>query len=514
MFSKFLEQRGIEQTIGNASAFARWLLENAGGDNSSGVNVSETSALALTYVYACINVLSQTLAHVPLELMKEGNKGPQRAKGHNLYDLMKNSPNQKYSSYDWRETMEGHRNGWGNSYSLIIRDKGRPVALEILYPDSTIPRTLAADGSVIYESTNEAGSTVRIAAPDMLHFAGLGWDGIQGYSPIQKAKEAIGLGLAIHQFGGNFFRNGASPKGIIESEVPPNTLAPFVEQFKKQYGGLEQANGTPILPKGLTYKAISINPDDAQTLETLKLNRTEIAGMFRVPPQFIMDLERSTFTNAAEMDLHFVKHTMTPIFTNWESELNRKLLTDSERRAGYYFKFNDKGLLRGATTERFAAYHTALQDGWMNRNEVRALEELETQAGLDEFLVPNNMVHSDTMPSAGDAMEEISPPEQPLVDSVAERMAANKRKTIERLGEDIEAVANFYSDYPKFVERIAMPLAKMLAPQLNCGADEFVRDFTKRHIDKQLSQMINRVGDLDVTELAIVETFYEVKNGY
>ena len=510
------ETRAVESAIGDASAFGRRLIENAGGDTSSGVNVSVESALTLPYVYACINVLSQTLAHVPLNLLKDGNKGPEKARRHRLYDLMAN-PHHDFSGYTWRETLEGHRNGWGNAMSWINEDK-----LEILYPDRTSIHRLGSDNSLVYV-TEVNGKKKTLLAADVLHFAGMGYDGIQGYSPINKAREAIGLGLAIHKFGGSFFGNGMSPKAVIESEMPANTLTQFAAEFKKNYGSIENANGTPILPKGLTYKPVTINPDDAQTLETLKYSRTEICGMFRVPPQFVMDLERSTFTNAAEMDLHFVKHTMIPIFTNWEAELDRKLLTDKERRLGYHFKFNVNGLLRGSQKERFDSYHLGLQDGWLSRNEVRVMEDLPTVDTLDEFLIPNNMVQPNAdesdPPEADQPTEEPTDVQEPtdveektlpLVRSIAERMASKERRALERCGEDISAVGLMYKDHPEFISRAAMPTAEYLADILNCCPEDFVANFAQRHIELQLGQQVNRVGDMVVDEQRIIATFFEV----
>lgn len=511
MWLKALQTRDLSRVIGNASAYGKWLLEQAGGEVSSGVQVTENSALSLPYAYACINVLSQTLAHLPLELLKEGNKGSELATRHPLFDLMRFKPSNHHNAYDWRETLEGHRNGWGNAYARIERDGPYPVALPIVGPDQIEPRQLDRDKSIVYVSPATGGGYEQYPAADVLHFSGLGYDGIRGYSPIYLAREAVGLGLAIHKFGAKFFGNGITPKGVIESEHNANTLAPFVEEFKRNFGGLDQASGTPILPKGLTYKPLTINPDDAQTLETLKFNRTEICGLYRVPPQFVMDLERSTFTNASEMDLHFVKHTIIPIISNWEAELNTKLLTESERRRGYHFKFNVNGLLRGSTKERFDAYHVALQDGWISRNEVRVMEDKPVEPGLDEFLVPNNMV-GENEPTASEPQSDDEPVEQPIVESVAERMASNERRNLERAGNDIEKVADFYSDYPKFIERNALPLARLIERELNCTAEKFVTDFAERHIKKQMSRDIKGVGDLTVSEAEIVQTFYEVKH--
>ena len=313
---------------------------------------------------------------------------------HPLYNILKLQPNSRMSSYDWRVTIEGHRSGWGNGYAWVQRNPDKSIAgLELLFPDKTEPKVV--DGTLVYQ-TDVGGQRVTLPGADVIHVHGMGYDGLRGYSPARIARESLGLGIAIHEFGGRFFSNGATPKGVIESEVPSNALIKWQEEFSAKFGSLENSHGTPILPKGLTYKPLSINPDDAQVLETMKYNRTEIAGLYRVPAQFIGDLERSTFTNAIEMDSHFTKHTMVPIFTSYEQELNSKLLTAAERRRGFFVKFNMGGLLRGDQASRYGAYHLALQDGWMERNEIRQLEDLSSVDEIDGFLQPTNMIDADT----------------------------------------------------------------------------------------------------------------------
>jgi len=512
MFSQLIEKRELS-TIGDASAFARWLIDNTGGDTSSGVNVSEGTALQLTYVYACINVLSQTLAHVPLELLKEESKGPKRATNHYLWGVISN-PFSECSDYLWKETLESHRNGWGNGFALIRRDGAMVQDLPLLYPDRTQAHRLLNDSSIVYITERE-GKKLQIPAADVLHFSGMGFDGLTGYSPIHQAREAIGLGLSIHKYGGSFFGKGGTPKGVIESEVPANSLGQFADEFRKNYGSLDQANGTPVLPKGLSYKPLSVNPDDAQTLETLKFNRTEIAGLYRVPPQFIMDLERSTFTNASEMDLHFVKHTMIPIYSRWEAELNRKLLTESERRRGYHFKFNVNGLLRGATKERFEAYHVALQDGWISRNEVRVKEDMPTEAGLDEFLVPNNMVRPNdetaSEPQDDDTGEQLTDEQArflPLVEMISQRIASKERRCLERYSISPSKLADLYvTELPEFIATTVEPLSRVMVD----NHETFMDNFSKQYIKRQMTKPATAES---VTESDVQKTFFEVLNGH
>ena len=390
--------------IGNASAYAKWLLDRE-GDNSSGVAVDVPRAMQLSYVAACIKVLSETLAHVPLQLMRRTPGGGARpAVNHRQYGLLSMVPNDDQSPFVFKQAIEAQRQGWGNGYAEIIYDGPFPLELRLLFADQVQPEYLQ-DGTLIYRVTGDHRGPGRdrktrtLMASDILHVPGMGFNGVQGYSPIRMAREAIGLGLAIHIHGGKFFRRGGSPKGVVTTDMNMRSVVEFARVWQEQVGSdVGDSGQTPILPKGVGWHPTMINPDDAQTLETLKLNRSEICGIWRVPPVFVQDLEHNTFTNAAEQDTHFVKHTMMPIFTAWEQECTRKLLSKGERARGLFYKHDTDAILKANITLRYGAYHVALQDGWLLRSEVREMEGLPMVEGMDTPLTPSNM-----MKGTGDA---------------------------------------------------------------------------------------------------------------
>ena len=387
------ENRSLS-VIGGASAYGAWLADRYGA-SESGISVNEENALRLLYVFSCINVLSQTLAQIPLRLMRRRDDGSSvPVEDNSLYDMVALSPSEHMSSYVWRQTAEAHRQGWGNCFTRIVRKGSRIESLQLMLPgDTTIRRE--SDGSIVYDYKPEYGRAERLSSLDVIHVPFIGYDGVQGRSPIQIARDSIGLGMAIQSSGSQFFRNGATVKGVIETEHQPEALSKFVKALKESFMGAQNANQTPILPKGMSYKPVTINPDDAQTLETMKYNRTQICGMYRVPPSFIQDHERSTFTNAAEQDRHFVKYTVAPNTTVWEQELSRKLLTKRQIGLGLFFRHDTDDFLRGSMAERYAAYNTALQGGWMSPNEVRAKENMKLIPGLDKPFVPTNLQPKD-----------------------------------------------------------------------------------------------------------------------
>jgi HK97 family phage portal protein len=299
------------------------------------------------------------------------------------------------SSFTWRQVTHSHTLTWGNGYGYITRNAaGGVLSIQPMMPDKVKAEMVNGLPSYLYQ--REDGHQVPLNPGDVLHIPGLGYDGLTGYSNIQMHKEALGLGKAAENFGSTFFGNGANMGGTFThpkslGQQGRQTLKSGMDAYKG--GGY---NGTLVLEEGMTYTRIGIPPNDAQFLETRKFQTSEVARMFDIPPHMIGDMEAATFSNIAEQSIEFLRYTMMPWLIKWEQELDYKLLTDRERDQGYYFKFNVGGLLRGTQSERYASYATAINTGWMSRNEARSLEDMNDADGFDEFLVPANMLGENT----------------------------------------------------------------------------------------------------------------------
>ena len=375
------------------------------GGSTSGKYVTERSAMQMTAVYACVRILSEAIAGLPLHLYKyTEDGGKEKATDHPLYLLLHDEPNPEMSSFVFRETLMTHLLLWGNAYAQIIRNgKGEVVALYPLMPNKmSVERD--EHGQLYYEysrSDDEAlkskESTVILRPSDVLHIPGLGFDGLVGYSPIAMAKNAIGLSIATEEFGAKFFANGAAPSGVLEHPgtiKDPNRVR---EAWQSQFGGSSNAGKIAVLEEGMKYTPISISPEQAQFLETRKFQINEIARIFRVPPHMVGDLDKSSFSNIEQQSLEFVKYTLDPWVVRWEQSIQRRLFTDDEKRT-YFVKFNVEGLLRGDYQSRMNGYAVARQNGWMSANDIRELENLDripVEAGGDLYLINGNMLPLD-----------------------------------------------------------------------------------------------------------------------
>lgn len=382
--------------------FQNWV---GGGPSRTGVYVNEETAKKFSAVFACIRVLSETLASMPIIVYRDrkvGDKssGKDRAVDHPLYDILHNAPNKEMPAFMLKETLMNHICSSGNCYTQIQRNRrGNVLSLNILPWNVTDVRRNIETWELEYW-TNDRGKSIKLNPDEVFHIPGLGFDGIRGYSPIKMAMEAIGLGLAAEEFGANFFSNGANAGGVVEYEGKMSD--PAKEQFRKsfmeKYGGLGKSNSVLFLENGSKYTKVAIPNNEAQFLETRRFQKEEIASIYRVPLHLIQDLERSTNNNIEHQSLEFVMYTMLPWFTRWEQFINFKLLSKEERQQGYFAGFLMNALLRGDTAARAQMLHLMRQDGVINADQWRELENMNPQENGQgkHYLINGNMISVDT----------------------------------------------------------------------------------------------------------------------
>ena len=365
------------------------------GGTTSGKAVNERTAMQTSAVYACVRILAESVAGLPLHVYERTANGSKSTKpSHPLYRLLHDEPNREMTSFVFRETLMSHLLLWGNAYAQIIRDgRGFPIALYPLLPDR-----MAVDrnesGELVYTYQSDKGQ-VKLRRENILHIPGLGFDGLIGYSPIAMAKNAVGLALATEDYGAMFFANGANPGGVLEHPgvIKPEQADRLRESWQSQFGGAN-AHKVAVLEEGLKFHQMSIPPEQAQFLETRKFQINEIARIFRVPPHMVGDLEKSSFSNIEQQSLEFVKYTLDPWVVRWEQSLQQALILPSEK-ATIFIKFNLDGLLRGDYQSRMQGYSTGIQNGFMSVNDVRSLEDmnlLTSEEGGDLHFVNGNMV--------------------------------------------------------------------------------------------------------------------------
>ncbi len=372
------------------------------GNTISGKIVNEKTAMQTTAVYACVRILAEAIASLPLNVFKYAEDGSKEKDfKHPLYYLLHDEPNQEMTAFVFRETLMSHLLLHGNAYAQIIRNgAGQVIGLYPLLPHKiTVYRN--NNGEIYYtyqrsydeSSHNAKADYIYLKDYEVLHIPGLGYNGLIGYSPIAMAKNAIGMTIACEEYGGSFFANGASPGGVLEHPGVLKDPKKLRDSWNAVYQGSNNAHKLVILEEGMQYKQIGIPPEEAQFLETRKFQINEIARMYRIPPHMVGDLEKACFNNIEQQSLEFVKYTLDPWVVRWEQSLQKSLLSREDKK-NHSIKFNVDGLLRGDYASRMSGYAIARQNGFMSANDIRELENMNKipkEEGGDLYLINGNM---------------------------------------------------------------------------------------------------------------------------
>ncbi len=397
LIANIISKRSNEGNIANPSQlFIDWM--SGGFKSSSGKVVTPTTAMQLSAVFGCIRVRAETLASLPLIVYRRIDEdGKRRGIEHPLYNLLHDAPNSEMTAFTWKEVMQSHIDLWGNCYSEIEwGPDGYPKALWPLRPDCTWPERDPTTKKIIFKTILPDGKGVILQSENILHIPGLGFDGLQGYSPIRMTMNAVGNAMALEEYGGKFFSNGGRPSGIITTpgKLEKEPKERMRESWEQMYNGLDNAHRVAILEQGVTYQSIGVKPEEAQFLESRKFSIEEIARIYRVPLHLLQNLDRATNNNIEHQSLEFVMYTMLPAFVSCEQAINWKCLTTQERKR-YFAEFLIDALLRGDMKSRYEAYAIARQNGWMSANTILKKENMNPIAaedGGDTLLVNGNMI--------------------------------------------------------------------------------------------------------------------------
>lgn len=380
--------------------------------SATGITVTPKTALQSAVVWSCVRVLAESVAGLPLHVFRRRDeRGKDKAFDYFLYPLLHTAPNEEMTSFEFRETQMGHLTLWGNAYSEIVyNNAGVAAELWPLRPDRMEIRRINGELSYVYQLPESVGGGPKVFdRARIMHLRGLGFDGLTGYSVIRYHREAIGLDMATREFGGRFFGNDARPGMVLKHPgvLSDQAHSKLMRSWESRHQGLDKSHRTAILEEGMDLQEIGMPLEDAQFLETRKYERTEIAGLFRVPPHMVADLERATFSNIEHQDLAFVKHSLRSWLVRWEQRMDLDLIPP-EDRGRYFTKHNVDGLLRGDSTARGQYFRERFNVGSLTPNDIRELEDENPIEGGDEAFIQLNMIPLSSASQALPAMGESS----------------------------------------------------------------------------------------------------------
>ena len=379
-----------------------WEVFGGGNGTEAGESISDATAMQITTVFACIRVLAESVASLPIKLYRVAPEGRIQDTVHPLSFLLSTAPNEEQTSFSFVETMVAHLALTGNSYAQIERNSdGLPIALWNLQPRQTEPYRLPT-GMLAYKTTDGEGpgQSRILSAKDVLHIPLTSWDGICGLSPIMQAKRALGLSIAAEKYGSRLFTNGAVPQLTLTSDVKvkPEDKLKMRQDWEDMHSGVNQ-HRLAVIDQGMKVEKLSVTNEEAQFLELRQFTRTELAAIFKVPAHMVGDVQKLSNSNVESMNLAFLIDTLRPYLSRIEAEMAKKLLPrDAGKVSDFQVLFDTTERLRGDTASRTSTAATGRQWGWLTGNDVRRSMGLN-DAGpeLDVYINPVNMQNSDRL---------------------------------------------------------------------------------------------------------------------
>ncbi|XGA78588.1 phage portal protein [Halomonas sp. CH40] len=349
----------------------------------AGVSVTPSSAEGISAVYAAVSAIAESVASLPLDIYRRTDDGREKARKHPLYKVLHDTPNDQQTALEFREMLQRHVLLRGNAYAEVKWNAaGRVESLKALHPDN-VTVLITTEDTLLYDVTDRHGRRRRLLPSEVLHLRYHSDDGILGRSPIQVARDTVGLALAERTHGERMFAQGTKLSGVIQTQAGTTKAqaGEIRDSWAAGQAGVNNHGKTAVLPAGAEFKTVSMTLEDAEWIEARRMSVEEVARLFRVPPVLIGDLREANYSNAVELGRYFVTHTLRRHLVMWEQAVSRTLINDT---ASFYAEHNVEGLLRGDSLKRAQFYERGITDGWMMPSEVRRLENLPTIKGIDD----------------------------------------------------------------------------------------------------------------------------------
>lgn len=366
------------------------------GRTNAGSMVTPDTAMESPTMLSIYRYLTETIAASPLVLFERIDEDENReAFEVPLYNRLRTEPNRYQTAFEWLEMSQGHVFLRGNAYSELVPSREfPPFELMPLHPDRVWP-FWAPGGQIAYAYRPSSGPERVLLKEEMFHVRFMPDDGLRGKSVIFYGRELIGSALSTERYGASFFENDARPGGYLKH---PGTLSEEAQQrllnaWEDRHKGGGNNSRSAVLEEGMTWEQVTVSPEDAQFLQTRKELRRDQAGIGRVQPHKIGDLERATFSNIEHQSLEAVNDTIFPWAERWQQAVYARLLT-AEQKSRYFARFDLERLLRGDQAAEATALSTMRQNGVINADEWRrrkGMNPIKDGSGK-MYYMPLNMI--------------------------------------------------------------------------------------------------------------------------
>jgi len=477
--------------------------------SSSGVAITETSAMTVSAVYAAVRVIAETIAQLEWEVYERQDDSNIERYDHPLRLLLDQEPNAEMTAFSWRVAMMTSFYLHGNMVAEIERNRGgRPVSLWWIHP-ARVAMKRDSTRRIYYEVTDEHGlNPVPLDPIDVYHVPLMAADGIVGKGLVQRARDSFGLTLGMEQYSGSSFANGARPGGILKhpGKLTTDARRNIRDEWDAMHRGADKAGRIAVLQEGMEFQAMQMSAVDAQLLEQRQFQISEVARWFNIPPHLLRDLSRATFGNIEHQSIEYKTYTIRPLAVAMQQEAHRKLFSQNEKPT-YFTELDLDDLSLADLKSRYDAYAVARQNGWMSANEIRdreGMNPIPTDDG-DAYLINGNMVplttamqatptpsvgqvsvaQAETPPAMGDALRGI-------LENDLTRLLSKERNAASRAankpGEFLGWLDTFYAEHSATLEQAIGPTVRALGLHFRQSLD--AAEIVRRHVEQSRQALL------------------------
>ncbi len=384
---------GADKYIDSKVNAAIKIVTDSFGTSLSGQNVTLDKSLRVTAVWACVRLLSETISTLPLrvfEVKDDGERVP--AKDSDIYKVLCEEPNLLQTPSKLIEFLVASLCIKGNAYFEKRMIGNRLIALHPILPQDIL-NVDVLNGKMVY-TFRRGDKEVKLNSDKIWHVRGFGLDGMLGLDVFDAGRDVIGAAMSSNEASSNFFKNGMSASGAVSTEhILTEDQRKELRKSLNVFIGSKNTGKTMVLEGGMKYQGISINPEQSQLLETRGYDVEEICRLFKVPPTLIgyMSKQSSWASSLEALNQQFLTYTLLPILKNIEQSISKDLINPLDKDR-IFVKFNYEGFLRADSAARAQYYNSAVNNGWMSRNEVREKEDLPKMEGGDIYTVQSAMI--------------------------------------------------------------------------------------------------------------------------
>ncbi|MGS7351039.1 phage portal protein [Klebsiella pneumoniae] len=377
------------------------------GTSSSGKVVTADKIIRLSTVWACVRLLSESVSTLPLKIYERQSDGSRKLAQNNLaYQILCRRPNPEMTPSRFMLMIVASICLRGNAFVEKFFIGNKLVSMVPLLPQKMVVKRL--DSGKLQYTYTENGVPQIIPVDRMMHIRGFGLDGVCGMMPTMAGVDVFGAAMSVDEAAAKIFENGLQSTGFLSSKTALNKeQRERLRQNLQSFIGSKNAGKLMVLENELTYQNVTMNPEAAQLLESRSFSIEEICRWFRVPPFMVgHTTKQSSWASSLEgMNMLFLTHTLRPLLVNIEQEISRCLLNSDE---DLFAEFSVEGLLRADSAGRAAYYTSALQNGWMSRNDVRRLENMPPIEGGDIYTVQLNLTQLKNLENSNPAVQALA----------------------------------------------------------------------------------------------------------